>query len=73
MSAIRSPLFPDFVSSDVAALAAHMRDCADSRGPLFRLRGGLQTAHALAAGRIVTLACVVCVVCVVAAGLITVI
>jgi len=70
MSSIRSPLFPDFVSSDVAALAAHMRDCADSRGPLFRLRGGLQTAHALAAGRIVTLACVVCVV---AAGLITVI
>jgi len=58
----RSPLFPDFVSGDVAALAAHMRDCAQSRGPLFRLRGGLQTARAMAAGRIVTLACVVVVV-----------
>jgi len=55
----RSPLFPDFVSSDVTALADHMRHCAQSRGPLFRLRGGLQTAQALAAGRIVTLACVV--------------
>ena len=52
---LRSTLFPDFVSGDVAALAAHMRHCARSRGPLFRLRGGLQTAQAMAAGRIVTL------------------
>lgn len=48
----------DFVHSDVAALEAHMRDCAQSRGRLFKLRGGLQTVHSMAAGRLVTLACV---------------
>ena len=47
----------DFVTGDVAALAAHMQRCAHSRGRLFRMRGGLQTVHAMAAGRIVTLAC----------------
>jgi hypothetical protein len=59
---LRSTLFPDFVSTDVAALADHMRHCAQSRGPLFRLRGGLQTAQAMAAGRIVTLTCVLVVI-----------
>lgn len=52
-----SPL-ADFVTGDVASLAAHMRDCEQSRGPMFRLRGKLQAVQSVAAGRIVTLACV---------------
>ena len=46
----------DFVSSDFDALALHMRDCARARGPMFTLRSGLQRFHAMAAGRIVTVA-----------------
>ncbi len=52
-----APSQADFVTSDVAALAAHMRHCAHSRGRLFQMRGGLQSAHAMATGRIVTLGC----------------
>jgi hypothetical protein len=48
---------PDFVTGDMAALAAHMQRCAHARGKLFKMRGGLQTVHAMAASRIVTLAC----------------
>ena len=33
-----------------------MRDCARARGPMFTLRSGLQRFHAMAAGRIVTVA-----------------
>lgn len=46
----------DFVHTDITALAAHMQRCATSRGRWFALRDGLQAAHALVAGRIVTLA-----------------
>ena len=46
----------DFVSSDFDALALHMRECARARGPMFTLRSGLQQIHAMAAGRIVTVA-----------------
>jgi len=52
----RSPI--DFVSGDFDALASHMRHCATARGRWFALRGHLQAAHSLAAGRIVTMACV---------------
>ena len=47
----------DFVTGDVAALAAHMQRCAHARDRWFKVRGGLQTAHAMVAGRIVTLTC----------------
>ena len=60
----------DFVHGDVAALAAHMRHCARSRGRLFKLRGGLQAVRSMAANRIVTLACVAVVL---ALGLISVV
>ena len=33
-----------------------MRECARARGPMFTLRSGLQQIHAMAAGRIVTVA-----------------
>lgn len=52
----------DFVTSDMTALAAHMKRCASARGRLFAVRGSLQTIHSLAAGRIVTLACLAVVV-----------
>lgn len=52
----------DFVSSDFDALALHMRDCERAHGRMFAVRSGLQQAHALAAGRIVTIACAVIVI-----------
>lgn len=54
----KGELTSDFVLGDVAALAAHMHHCARARGPLFKVRGGLQAVHSIAAGHIVTLACV---------------
>lgn len=51
-----------FVTGDVIALAAHMQRCAHSRGRLFKMRGTLQTVRAMAAGRIVTLACLAAIV-----------
>lgn len=46
-----------FVNSDFDALALHMRDCERAHGRLFSVRSGLQRARAVAAGRIVTIAC----------------
>ena len=43
-----------FVSSDFMALAAHMNDCALSRGRFFKLRAALESLHASASPRIVT-------------------
>ncbi|MDP9879616.1 hypothetical protein J2W25_003742 [Variovorax boronicumulans] len=48
----------DFVGSDFEALASHMRHCARAHGRWFSLRSHMQRVHALAAGRIVTMACV---------------
>ena len=48
----------DFVGSDIDALAVHMGHCAASRGRWFAMRGNLQQVHAIAAGRIVTMACI---------------
>lgn len=48
-------LRPDFVASDMDALATHMRACARARGRMSSLKGGLQRVHTVAAGRIVTI------------------
>ena len=48
----------DFVGSDFEALASHMHHCARAHGPWFSLRSHMQRVRALAAGRIVTMACV---------------
>jgi hypothetical protein len=48
----------DFVRSDFEALASHMRHCARAHGRWFSARSHMQRARALAAGRIVTMACV---------------
>ena len=55
----RMPAEPfDFVSSDIDDLASHMSHCAASQGRWAALRGNLQTMHAMAAGRIVTMVCI---------------
>ncbi|WP_208511065.1 hypothetical protein [Variovorax paradoxus] len=51
------PSHADLIGSDVDSLASHMRHCARAHGRWSSLRGRLQQLHALAAGRIVTLAC----------------
>ena len=48
----------DFVTGDFDALASHMRHCALAQGRWFALQNHLQRVRALAAGRIVTVACV---------------
>jgi hypothetical protein len=48
----------DFVQGDFDALASHMQQCATARGRWSTARGHLQHVRAMAAGRIVTLACV---------------
>lgn len=48
----------DFVSSDFDALASHMRHCARARGRWFAVRSRLQRARSMAAGHIVTMACI---------------
>lgn len=53
-----APSKVDFVRTDVDALASHMHQCALAQGRWSAARGHLQRARALAAGRIVTLACV---------------
>jgi len=55
-SLTHSPI--DFVGNDVEALASHMRHCARAHGRWFSLRSHMQRVRALAAGRIVTMACV---------------
>jgi hypothetical protein len=47
----------DFVGDDIEALASHMRHCARAHGRWFSLRSHMQRVRALAAGRIVTMAC----------------
>ncbi len=55
----RAPSEPfDFVNSDIDDLASHMNHCAASQGRWSALRGNLQTMQAMAAGRIVTMACI---------------
>lgn len=51
----------DLVSLDVAALAAHMRHCAQAQGRWFVFGSRLQHVRSIAAGRIVTLACLLAV------------
>jgi hypothetical protein len=46
----------DFVRSDSASLASHMRLCDSSRGRLFAVKTGLQSAHATLASRVITVA-----------------
>ena len=48
----------DFVNNDFEALASHMRHCARAHGRWFSMRNHMQRVRALAAGRIVTMACV---------------
>lgn len=48
----------DFVNNDFEALASHMRHCAQAHGRWFSVRSHMQRVRALAAGRIVTMACV---------------
>lgn len=48
----------DFVTTDFEALASHMRHCARAHGRWFSVRSHMQRVRALAAGRIVTMACV---------------
>lgn len=44
----------DFVSSDTAALASHMNDCASTRSRFFGLQTALESAHQLVSPRLVT-------------------
>ncbi|VTU27496.1 hypothetical protein SRS16CHR_04073 [Variovorax sp. SRS16] len=48
----------DFVTGDFEALASHMRHCASAQGRWFSVRSHLQRVRSVAAGRIVTMACV---------------
>lgn len=48
----------DFVSGDFEALASHMRHCARAQGRWFAMGSHLQRVRSVAAGRIVTMACV---------------
>ena len=57
-----APSHIDFVRTDVDALASHMHQCAAAHGRWAALGAHLQHARALAAGRIVTLACLAVVV-----------
>ena len=47
---------PDFVSTDIAALASHMSHCANSRSRFFSFRAALESAHSLVLPRMVTAA-----------------
>ena len=47
----------DLVTIDFEALASHMRHCAHAQGRWFSMRSRMQHVRALAAGRIVTMAC----------------
>ena len=47
---------PDFVSTDIAALASHMSHCAHSRSRFFGFRAALDSAHSLVLPRMVTAA-----------------
>jgi hypothetical protein len=43
-----------FVSTDAAALASHMDDCASSRGRFFGLKSALESAHCMLFPRLIT-------------------
>lgn len=60
---------PDFVSSDTAALASHMSECAKTRSRFFGLHSALEFAHALLTPRMVTTA-VIAVVLLVTTGVV---
>ena len=47
---------PDFVSSDMAALALHMHNCASTRSRFFGLHSKLESAHSMVCARMVTAA-----------------
>ncbi|MES2398866.1 MAG: hypothetical protein V4573_02680 [Pseudomonadota bacterium] len=49
---------PDFVSSDIAALASHMDRCASTRGRFFGLHLALESARCFIFPRMVTAALV---------------
>jgi len=51
-------LSTDFVSTDAAELASHMRHCAGSHGPFFSLHAALQSAHSVVSPRLVTVAAI---------------
>jgi adenylosuccinate lyase len=53
-----APSSIDFIRSDFDALASHMQQCETAHGRWPMARSHLQHARAMAAGRIVTLACV---------------
>ena len=53
-----APSSVDFISRDFDALASHMQQCETAHGRWPMARSHLQHARAIAAGRIVTLACV---------------
>ena len=48
----------DFVSSDTAALALHMHNCASTRSKFFGLHSKLESAHSVVCARMVTAAVV---------------
>ncbi len=47
---------PDFVSSDIAALASHMDRCASTRSRLFGVHVALESVHSFIFPRMVTAA-----------------
>ena len=49
---------PDFVSSDTAALASHMSECAKTRSRFFGLHAALELGHAVLTPRMVTAAAI---------------
>jgi len=55
-SFVPSPV--DFVSGDLHALASHMQHCALARGRWSGARNHIQQVSSIAAGHIVTVACV---------------
>ena len=55
-SSVQSRSAPDFVSTDIAALASHMSHCANSRSRFFGFRAALESAHSLVFPRMVTAA-----------------
>lgn len=62
-------LSSDLVHGDLDALATHMRHCARAQGRWFSMRSSLCDFRAIAAGRIVTTACLALVI---SAGLLSV-
>ena len=57
-SHLLAPSNIDFIRSDFDALASHMQQCETAHGRWPMARSHFQHARAVAAGRIVTLACV---------------